>query len=138
MVRILRGSQTHDPFEGVTPYGAINTGASRARVTESFEPVLDAAVTAVQAAGGEISLYVYGSVATGTARIPRSDVDLLTIRLASPRADELSAALSAEFSQLCRSVEVGATQPGDYVGEDDEAYGNRVFLAALLRSPRRP
>jgi hypothetical protein len=69
----------HDRLEGVAPLGTIETGARRDRVSAFLEPVLDAAVSAVRAAGRDSSLYVYGSVATGMARPARSDVDLLTV-----------------------------------------------------------
>lgn len=39
----------HDPLEGVTSFGTIETGASRDRVSALFRPVLDAAVVAVRA-----------------------------------------------------------------------------------------
>jgi hypothetical protein len=112
----------------MTPDGLIITGASRDHIVSSFKPVLDAAINAVRAAGNDVSLYVYGSVATGMARSPRSDVDLFTVGLPSTEADALSRALSEQFSDVCRAVAVGAAQHSDYVGNRDEAYGNRVFL----------
>jgi hypothetical protein len=118
----------HDPLEGVTSLGTIATGASLDRVSALFEPVLDAAVVAVRAADSDSSLYVYGSVATGRARPGESDVDLLTVGLASAAAAELGRALSGQFSDLCRAVEMAAAQPSDFSGETDEAYGGRVFL----------
>jgi len=118
----------HDPLEGVTSQGTIATGASPDRIPVLFEPVLDAAEIAVRAADSDSSLYVYGSVATGTAQPGESDVDLLTIGLASTSAAELGLALSQQFSDLCRAVEVAAAQPSDFSGEGDEAYGGRVFL----------
>ena len=118
----------HDPLEGITPDGLIVTGASPDHIASSFKPVLDAATNAVRAAGDDVSLYLYGSVATGMARSPESDVDLFTVGLPSTEADALRSALSEEFSDTCRAVAVGAAQHSDYVGDRDEAYGNRVFL----------
>ena len=66
-----------DTMEGVAPDGTITTGARRDRVSATFEPVLRDAIDWVQ--GSTSSLYVYGSVANGTARAPTSDVDLLAI-----------------------------------------------------------
>jgi len=40
----------------------------------------------------------------------------------------VSLALSAQYSGLCRAVEVAAAQSGDLRGQSDEAYGGRVFL----------
>lgn len=118
----------HDPREGVTSLGTIETGASRGQVSALFEPVLDAAVFAVRAADRDSSLYVYGSVATGMAQPPKSDVDLLTVGLASVVAADVARALSVRFSDLCRAVAVAAAQRSDFLGETDEAYGGRVFL----------
>jgi hypothetical protein len=115
----------HDPLEGVTPLGTIRTGANRERVPAEFEPVLNAAVSAVDPA---VSLYVYGSVATGVAEPPTSDVDLLSVGMTPEDADSLSRGLSAQFSGLCRAVEIAAAQPSDFQGVSDEAYGGRVFL----------
>ncbi len=117
-----------DPDEGVTAAGMIATGARRERVPATFEPVLQAAVAELDANDSHASLYVYGSVATGTALPPDSDVDLLTVGLGLSEARQLDRTLSAKFSDRCRAVEIAPAQPGDFVGEHDEAYGNRVFL----------
>lgn len=118
----------HDPLEGVTSLGTIETGASRDRVSALFEPVLEAAVMAVHGVDRDSSLYVYGSVATGTAQPGESDVDLLTVGLRSAEAADVARALSVRFSDLCRAVAVAAAQPSDFSGEIDAAYGGRVFL----------
>lgn len=114
-----------DPHEGVTRAGRIVTGARRDRVPSTYEPVLAYVLGRV---GPEVAVYTYGSVANGTARVPTSDVDLLTIGLPAADAAELGAAASAAFAEICRAVEIAAVTPDDYVGEADEAYGNRVFL----------
>jgi hypothetical protein len=114
-----------DPDEGVAADGTITTGASRARVPPPFEQVLNAAIAG---AGRDASVYVYGSVATGQARSPRSDVDLVAFGLEPATARTLSHDLSGQFSALCRGVEIAAGTPGGLAGESDEAYGNRIFL----------
>ncbi len=106
------------------PDGTIRTGARRDRVPAVFEPVLSDAVTMLGAS--EAALYVYGSVATGTARPGSSDVDLLSIGL--PDAPAVGARLSARYTDICRGVEVADASAADYVGDSDAAYGNRVFL----------
>lgn len=116
---------THDPLEGVSASG---TGARRSRVPQAFEPVVAAAVEAMRSFGGNPSLYLYGSVATGMARVGESDVDLVTIGLDPAASKRIATDLGAAHSTLCRSVEVGAAQPSDHEGCDDRAYGNRVFL----------
>ncbi|MFT4081079.1 MAG: nucleotidyltransferase domain-containing protein [Nocardioides sp.] len=112
-----------DPFEGIEQDGTIKTGARRDRVPPQFAAVVREAIAAVE---HDASLYLYGSVANGTARPGSSDVDLLSIDL--PSAAAVATRLSREFAQLCRGVEVAAATADDFVGESDEAYGNRVFL----------
>jgi len=113
-----------DPEEGVAADGTIRTGAHRGRVPAAFEPVLADAVAFAGESGA--SLYVYGSVATGTVRPPSSDVDLLSIGL--PEAAILGQRLSARYADRCRGVEVAAATAADFGGDTDVAYGNRVFL----------
>jgi hypothetical protein len=116
-----------DPEEGVAADGTIVTGVARARVPPVFEPVVAAAVDAVGAVEGA-SAYLYGSVATGRARVGASDVDLLTVGVERTVAQRLGRELSARFGDVCRGVELAPVGPGDLVGDSDEAYGNRVFL----------
>jgi uncharacterized protein len=116
------------PLEGVTSSGMIRTAANRNRVPALFQSVVDAAVVVVGATAHDASLYLYGSVATGTARKGKSDVDLLTVGIAAEEAAHIERALSLQFSDLCRGVEIAVAQPSDFLGESDEAYGGRVFL----------
>ncbi len=118
----------HDPFEGVTERGVIVTGVRRDKVPAAFEPVIQDATTRVAAIPGNHSLYAYGSVATGMARVGRSDVDLMTIGLDPAMAHRIGRQLSTAYRGLCRGVEIGPAQPSDYEGIGDESYGNRVFL----------
>jgi hypothetical protein len=118
----------HDPLEGATSFGTIETGAHRDRISAPLQPVLDAAVDSVRAVDREASLYVYGSVATGMARPPTSDVDLLTVGLAPAGAAGIARDLSVRFSDLCRAVAIAAARRSDLSAEGDEGYGGRVFL----------
>jgi hypothetical protein len=113
-----------DPGEGVAADGTIRTGAHRGRVPAIFEPVMTDAVAVVGESGA--SLYVYGSVANGTARPGSSDVDLLSIGLQD--AAVVGQRLSARYAGLCRGVEVAAVTAADLAGDTDAAYGGRVFL----------
>ena len=113
-----------DPREGVAADGTIRTGADRGRVPAAFEPVLADATALAGERGG--SLYVYGSVANGTARHGSSDVDLLSVGL--PDAAAAGRCLSTRYSGLCRGVEIAAAQTADLAGDTDAAYGFRVFL----------
>ena len=121
----MMNEKLHDPIEGVAPDGTIVTGASEARLSPEFLPILEAVKKRLPP---EVSLYAYGSVANGTARVGESDVDLVTVGLDSETAKDLGATLSEEFSKLCRGVEIGPGQRTGYEGSDDESHGNRVFL----------
>ena len=113
-----------DPGEGVAADGTIRTGAGRSQVPSAFEPVL-ADATALAGERGA-SLYVYGSVANGTARAGSSDVDLLSLGLHDAAA--AGRLLSARYASLCRGVEIAAAEAADLAGDSDAAYGFRVFL----------
>lgn len=117
-----------DPLEGLTDEGLIVTGVARAMVPAEFEPVLAAVVERVTDIDRAASLYLYGSVATGQAVPGFSDVDLVTIGLARETASALAGELSIGFATLCRAVEIGASELGDFDGDSDGAYGGRVFL----------
>lgn len=121
-------SLVRDPGEGVAADGTITTGVDRCLVPEAFESALSTAVAVIAEAACEVSVYLYGSVATGQARLPQSDVDLLTVGLDAGRAAEHGRDLSRQFSGLCRGVEIAAMTPRDVASETDEGYGNRVFL----------
>jgi uncharacterized protein len=117
-----------DPLEGLSESDTIRTGADIGRVAEAFLPVHDAAIAMIRECDASASVYAYGSVVTGQATAGVSDVDLLTIGLPSSDAAQIGAELSSRFSDICRGVEISAAQEGDFVGESDESYGNRVFL----------
>jgi len=117
-----------DPVEGVDAAGFVVTGVGAERVPAPFGPVIDAATEAVGTTGASSSLYLYGSVATGMAKTPASDVDLLTFGMATEPAEALARRLSQEFADRCRSVDIAVAQPSDLVGSGDAVYGNRLFL----------
>ena len=89
-----------DPGEGVAADGTIRTGAHRDRVPAIFEPVMADAVAFLRPSGA--SLYVYGSVANGTARPGSSDVDLLSVDL--PDAAVLGQRLSARYAGITTTI----------------------------------
>jgi hypothetical protein len=119
-----------DPDEGMDADGCIVTGVRRDRVPGPFVPIVDAAIAAVAdcTAVEPSSLHLYGSVATGMARSPASDVDLLVIGMDPDAAAGIARRLSGDFASRCRSVDVAVEQPSDLEGDSDAAYGNRVFL----------
>lgn len=122
-----------DPHEGLTADGYIKTGARRERTPAIFEPVIDDAIRqieclAVERRSERASLYLYGSVATGRAVAPLSDVDLLSVGISFDAATHISEQLSITFRDICRAVEMAPAAPEDFEGETDEAYGGRIFL----------
>lgn len=122
-----------DPNEGLTPEGFIKTGVQRDRVAPLFEQVIEAALREVKEIEGDLQLdavsaFLYGSVSTGTAVPPISDLDLLTVGIPLDAAERAAHALSIRFRDLCRGVEIAAARKEDFLGEADEAYGGRVFL----------
>ena len=116
-----------DPREGVTADGLIVTGVDRRAVPTTFEPVL-AAVRERLSVWPAATSYLYGSVATGQARVGRSDVDVLTVGLPVEQATAIGLELTDRFAGLCREVAVAPAHPDDLQGDDDPAYGLRVFV----------
>ena len=116
-----------DPWEGVASDGTIVTGVDRSRVPAAFEPLVVAAVEELSARG-QVSAYLYGSVATGQAQPGTSDVDLLTVGLGADDARALATRLSGARPDLSRGVEIAVASSDELVGDSDEAYGFRLFL----------
>ncbi len=96
------------PRPGLDAEGFIAREGSLARVPRAFRPVVAAARDGLTDVFGRRlhSAYLYGSIPRGTARVGRSDLDLLLALRAEPteadRADAraLGAALDAEFEQI--------------------------------------
>ena len=117
-----------DPFERRAADGTIRTGARRDRIATIYEPVLAAAVELIQSAQPSASVAVYGSVATGQALPPGSDVDLVAVGLPKPAARAIGDGLTTRFVGLCREVAVGAYPRAHLSAVTEAAYGDRVFL----------
>lgn len=118
-----------DPREGLNADGTIRTGVDPSRIPEEFQPVVTAVTSEFAALDDEAAeLYLYGSVASGTARRGRSDVDLIAIGVREEWCRQTGQQLTSEFSGLCRGVEIGHGTRSDFLSDSDEAYGNRVFL----------
>ncbi len=118
-----------DPLEGVAPDGTIVTGVSRERVAPVFEAAVQDVAVRLGALGDHVSVYLYGSVATGQARLGASDLDVLTIGVPAADAQRVGAELSERWRDVCRGVEVApVANRADLDGKGDEAYGGRVFV----------
>ncbi|MEH0545832.1 nucleotidyltransferase domain-containing protein [Streptomyces sp. B21-105] len=96
------------PSRGLDAQGYIAREGSLARVPAAFEPVVAAARDGLRDlfAAQLHSAYVYGSIPRGTARVGRSDLDLLVVLRAEPSARDRAAAgaldetLDSEFPQI--------------------------------------
>ncbi|MFF4398089.1 nucleotidyltransferase domain-containing protein [Streptomyces sp. NPDC001480] len=96
------------PPKGLDDRGYIEREGSLTRVPDAFRPVVAAARERLQDVFGARlhSAYLYGSVPRGTARVGRSDLDLLVALRAEPTdadrqaARVLGAALDKEFPQI--------------------------------------
>lgn len=118
-----------DPLEGLNLDGTIRTGVNRNRVPGVYEPVLTTLHRAFEEVRSDSAeLHLYGSVANGSARPGHSDVDLVAIDVPEEWCRRAGQELSARFSALVREVAIGCAHRADFSGEDDEPYGNRVFL----------
>lgn len=117
-----------DPLEGRTVDGRVRTGASARRISPQYRTALSAAVGRIVAVEPAASVYVYGSVATGQACAPSSDIDLLTVGASGDAVAEVASELTAEFAHLSRSVEIAPANAVDFDGGHDAAYGGRAFL----------
>ncbi|MEU9156449.1 nucleotidyltransferase domain-containing protein [Streptomyces sp. NPDC048417] len=93
---------------GLDPQGFIEREGSHARVPHVFRPVVAAARDRLLDVfgGGLDSAYLYGSIPRGTARVGRSDLDLVAVLRAEPTgadrdaAGALGEAVDKEFPEI--------------------------------------
>ena len=95
---------TRDPAEGVDADGYLVTGAALGNVPLVYKPVIDDCVATLTAFPELDGLYLYGSVATGQARAPGSDLDLLALWTSTVDASAAVAGLSARHAAVVREV----------------------------------
>jgi uncharacterized protein len=101
---------TRDPAEGVDADGCLVTGAALVNIPPAYRPVVDDCVAAMTAFPELDGLYLYGSVATGRARPPDSDLDLLALWTSTVDVSATVATLSARHAAVVR--EVGLAEAG--------------------------
>jgi predicted nucleotidyltransferase len=124
---------TRDPAEGVDAAGLIVTGAGLDRVPLAYRPVVaDCTALIGDAFGRRLhGLYLYGSVATGQARTPDSDLDLLAVWAAPVDAAEVASvesALSDRHAAVVRDVSLATASLADVRADDRAGLGWRCFL----------
>lgn len=123
---------TRDPLEGVAPDGSIVTGVSADRIGPPYDEALAVSTEVLRAALGTDlhSLYLYGSVATGQARPPSSDLDLLAVgsEPIDVRSRTLAEQLSDRFRDVVRGVGISTVVLDRVLAEDREGHTERCFL----------
>lgn len=121
-----------DPAEGVDVDGYITTGADRANLRSPFLEVVDEIVAGSRArCRDDPVLYVYGSVATGTAVDGVSDLDLLAVVTSAHDRDALEGLareLSVTHRGVVREVGLAVTAPDEVFADSDEGLAWRCFL----------
>lgn len=96
------------PHRGLDAQGYIEREGSLGRVPHAFRPVVATARDRlIDLYGGRLnSAYLYGSIPRGTARVGRSDLDLLVVTRREPTEEDRSAAhdlgeaLDKEFPEI--------------------------------------
>jgi predicted nucleotidyltransferase len=125
------------PRPGLDPQGYLAREGSLGRVPHAFRPVVAAArERLLDVFGARLnSAYLYGSIPRGTARVGRSDLDLLVALREEPtdadRADAraLDAALDKEFPQIDGAGTLLFGRPR--LLSDRETYDLGWFVACL-------
>ena len=115
----------------------IEKEVSLQNVKAKYQPAVDEVKERVLALTEKIhSLYLYGSVATGKAKSPTSDLDILVV-MQEPLAEELNrkfvelgGKLSQKYEELFREVGIGVTDVGEVLHGDDPL-GWRFFMQVL-------
>lgn len=124
---------TRDPAEGVDADGHIVTGVAREHIPSGYRPaVADCAARLHEMFGARLhSLYLYGSVATGQARPPGSDLDLLAVWADGVGPADLAGAeaeLSERHAGLVREVGIASAALTEVFADDRDGLGWRCFL----------
>jgi uncharacterized protein len=113
---------TRDPAEGVDAAGYLVTGAGLTNVPPAYRPVIADGVAALPAFPELDGLYLYGSVATGRARPPDSDLDLLALWTSTVDASATVAALSARHAAVVREVGLAEASVDSLAEEADRCF----------------
>lgn len=127
---------TRDPAEGVDADGYLVTGAALVNIPPAYRPVVDDCVAALTAFPELDGLYLYGSVATGRARPPDSDLDLLALWTSTVDVSTTVAALSARHAAVVR--EVGLAEAGvDSLADEADRCFLKHYCVPLAGRDRR-
>jgi hypothetical protein len=113
---------TRDPAEGIDADGYLVTGASLDRIPPAYEPVIADCVAALTAYPELDGLYLYGSVATGQAHPPDSDLDLFALWTSTVDVSAAVAELSTRHSAVVREVGLARATVDSLAGEADRCF----------------
>lgn len=124
---------TRDPAEGVNTDGVIVTGAAIERVPAAYRPVVADCTALVRDVFGDRlhGLYLYGSVATGQARRPDSDLDLMAVWASDvdpAQVASVEATLSKRHAELVREVGIATATLAEVLADDRDGLGWRCFV----------
>lgn len=134
---VPHGRPEHREHRGLDPQGRIAREGSLARVRPVFRPVVAAARDQVlDLFGARLhSAYLYGSIPRGTARVGRSDLDLLIATRAEPSEADRDAvrALEEQLDKEFPEIDgVGTLLYGrERLLSDAETYDMGFFVACL-------
>ncbi len=123
---------TADPGEGIDRAGFIVTGVAVEAIPVVYQPVLESSIGMLCARVPDlVAIYLYGSVATGQACPPGSDVDLLVV--VSNRVDHramiaTAAELSALHRGVARDVGIAVVTLTQLWADDLDGLGGRCFV----------
>jgi len=127
---------TRDPAEGVDADGYLVTGAALVNIPPAYQPVVDDCVAALTAFPELDGLYLYGSVATGRARPPDSDLDLFALWASRVDVSATVAALSTRHAAVIR--EVGLAEAGvDSLADEADRCFLKHYCVPLAGRDRR-
>jgi uncharacterized protein len=113
---------TRDAAEGVDADGYLVTGAGLANVPPAYQPVIADCVATLTAFPELDGLYLYGSVATGQARPPDSDLDLFALWESAVDASATVAALSARHAAMVREIGLAQASVDSLTAEADRCF----------------
>ena len=118
--------------EGVDDDGFIVCGADIELIPALYGPVLETCVSALVATvEGLVAIYLYGSVATGRASPPESDIDLLVVTnddTAGVDIDACAVNLTNRYGGVVHDVGVAHVTVDELFADNVDALGNRCFI----------
>jgi uncharacterized protein len=118
--------------EGIDRNGFIVTAVDLEAIPSAYELVLDSSVAVLRARLPElVAVYLYGSVATGRARPPDSDVDLLVVlatRVGDVVIDAVATELSAKYRDVAREIGIAVVTQAELSADDLDGLGARCFV----------